>query len=193
MSDDRALTECPKCGLEAKTLLHRFCTHSDCPVRSAAPARDLATAPGEEDAYRVGFVSGALSELGDPASHLLDTPPADAGLVEAAYGCKHAENCAYGLPECDCLAPPRLPPDLHPKSACLVAKFSAALATKLALAQRKYEHSDGWAEPGWRESCVAQLAEHVGKGDPLDVAAYAAFCWHHGWSTAPDEKDSPDE
>lgn len=28
------------------------------------------------------------------------------------------------------------------------------------------------------------LAEHVAKGDPRDVAAYCAFAWHHGWSTA---------
>lgn len=26
---------CPKCGLEAKTLLYRFCTHAVCPVRDA--------------------------------------------------------------------------------------------------------------------------------------------------------------
>lgn len=26
---------CPKCGLEAKTLLHRFCQHKTCPVREA--------------------------------------------------------------------------------------------------------------------------------------------------------------
>jgi hypothetical protein len=28
------LTACPKCGLEAKTLLHPHCQHADCPVRS---------------------------------------------------------------------------------------------------------------------------------------------------------------
>lgn len=31
--DIKTATECPKCGLEAKTLLHRFCTHAACPVR----------------------------------------------------------------------------------------------------------------------------------------------------------------
>lgn len=25
------------------------------------------------------------------------------------------------------------------------------------------------------------------KGDPLDVAAYCAFAWHHGWPTATDD------
>jgi len=24
---------CPKCGLEAKSMMHRFCQHSPCPVR----------------------------------------------------------------------------------------------------------------------------------------------------------------
>lgn len=32
------MTACPKCGLEAKTLLHGFCTHKECPVRNAAGA-----------------------------------------------------------------------------------------------------------------------------------------------------------
>lgn len=29
------MIECPKCALEAKSLLHRFCTHKECPVRDA--------------------------------------------------------------------------------------------------------------------------------------------------------------
>jgi hypothetical protein len=41
---DRNATECPKCGLKAKTLLHRFCTHQQCPVRemlnSETPSKD---------------------------------------------------------------------------------------------------------------------------------------------------------
>jgi hypothetical protein len=28
---------CPKCGLEAKTLLHKFCAHAECPVRRLPP------------------------------------------------------------------------------------------------------------------------------------------------------------
>lgn len=37
MEEDAILTSssCPKCGLEAKTLLHRFCQHASCPVRAA--------------------------------------------------------------------------------------------------------------------------------------------------------------
>lgn len=29
----RQMHACPKCGLEAKTMLHRFCRHKECPVR----------------------------------------------------------------------------------------------------------------------------------------------------------------
>lgn len=73
---------------------------------------------------------------------------------------------------------------LHPRTADLVRRFTAALAEKLAAAERKYGYSDGWASPEWMDECRAQLAEHVRKGDPRDVAAYCAFLWHHGESTA---------
>ena len=74
--------------------------------------------------------------------------------------------------------------DLHLKTAALVNHFAVALAEKLAKAERKYGYSDGWADEGWEAECRAHLLEHVGKGDPLDVAAYCAFMWHHQWSTA---------
>lgn len=32
-------TECPKCGLEAKSLTHRFCQYPVCPVRDALAAK----------------------------------------------------------------------------------------------------------------------------------------------------------
>lgn len=68
----------------------------------------------------------------------------------------------------------------------LVARFSAALLEKLREAEKKYEWNDGWTDPNWESDCQQKLAEHIKKGDPRDVAAYAAFCWHHKWSTAPD-------
>jgi hypothetical protein len=40
--DIATATECPKCGLQAKTLLHRFCTHKACPVREALAAKKAA-------------------------------------------------------------------------------------------------------------------------------------------------------
>ena len=73
---------------------------------------------------------------------------------------------------------------LHPRTAELVRRFAEALAGKLRKAEEKYGYSDGWLRDDWQNECQAKLAEHVQKGDPLDVSAYAAFCWRHGWSTA---------
>ena len=73
---------------------------------------------------------------------------------------------------------------LHPATADLVVRFARALADKLALAERKYRYSDGWRDPAAIHEMREDMIEHVGKGDPLDVAAYCAFLWHHGASTA---------
>jgi len=72
---------------------------------------------------------------------------------------------------------------LHPATRDLVDRFTAALADKLAKAEQKYGYSDGWRDPAWQDECRQQLHHHATKGDPRDVAAYAAFCWHHGWPT----------
>lgn len=71
----------------------------------------------------------------------------------------------------------------HDPLADLVARFSAALLEKLRAAEKKYGRKDDWLEPNWQADCQRQLLDHVAKGDPRDVAAYAAFCWHHGWPT----------
>lgn len=71
-----------------------------------------------------------------------------------------------------------------PRTADLVDRFAASLKEKLAAAEKKYGYSDHWAKPDWLDECRAKLLEHVAKGDPRDVAAYCAFLWHHGESTA---------
>jgi len=76
------------------------------------------------------------------------------------------------------------PAALHPQTAELVNSFALALARKLLAAESKYGFSDGWLTDDWEAKCRADLRAHVLKGDPLDVAAYAAFCWARGWSTA---------
>jgi hypothetical protein len=81
-------------------------------------------------------------------------------------------------------------PGLHERTAKLVRTFAFALANKLQAAERKYGYSDGWARNDWEAECQRHLMEHVAKGDPLDVAAYAAFCWHNKWSSAPDAADT---
>jgi hypothetical protein len=76
------------------------------------------------------------------------------------------------------------PSNLHHETAQLVAKLAFRLAIKLRKAERKYGFTDGWRDDTWMDRCQAELSAHVAKGDPLDVAAYCAFCLHHGWSTA---------
>jgi hypothetical protein len=71
----------------------------------------------------------------------------------------------------------------------LVDRFAVALKDKLRRAEAKHGwrngRPDAWMNTDWQEGCQNGLEAHVRKGDPLDVAAYSAFCWHHGWSTAP--------
>jgi hypothetical protein len=74
---------------------------------------------------------------------------------------------------------------LHANTADLVDRFAVALKEKLSAAEAKYGYSDGWMRRDWMDECRAKLVEHVAKGDPRDVAAYCAFLWHHGESTAP--------
>jgi hypothetical protein len=79
--------------------------------------------------------------------------------------------------------------ELHPRTADLVRRFSAALAEKLSAAEEKYDYGDGWASPDWMDQCRRQLMEHIAKGDPRDVAAYCAFLWHHGEPTSRPTED----
>lgn len=69
----------------------------------------------------------------------------------------------------------------------LVSRFSTALLGKLRYA-RDVKGRSGWEQSHWAQDCQRALLDHIPKGDPLDVAAYTAFCWHHGWSTALSEK-----
>ncbi|VWC93200.1 hypothetical protein BCO18430_03390 [Burkholderia contaminans] len=94
-----------------------------------------------------------------------------------------AESTAVGIPVPSGGDVDPLPQDLHPRTADLVRRFHVALAAKLAHAERKYGYADSWAAPGWMDECRDQLQRHVVKGDPLDVAAYSAFLWHHGEAT----------
>lgn len=75
------------------------------------------------------------------------------------------------------------PPQLHPETTELVAAFAQALAEKLFAAQQKYgwtnEWTNEWANDGGINGLRQELLRHIEKGDPLDVAAYAAFLWHH--------------
>jgi len=71
--------------------------------------------------------------------------------------------------------------------AALVAGFAQALLEKLEAAHKSRDLAEDdhpWMHADWVEDLRRQLREHVGKGDPRNVAAYCAFAWHHGWSLA---------
>lgn len=68
--------------------------------------------------------------------------------------------------------------------AFLVERFAEALSSKLRKAEEKYQYQGAWRRAGWASEIREALLRHVDKGDPLDVAAYCAFAWHHGWTLA---------
>ena len=70
----------------------------------------------------------------------------------------------------------------------LVEGFSKALLEKLRAAEAKYGYKNDWLRTDWEAECQQHLADHLAKGDPRDVAAYAAFCWYHGWSTVSSQR-----
>lgn len=66
----------------------------------------------------------------------------------------------------------------------LVERFAEALSSKLRKAEGKYQYQGAWRRDNWHDALVQQIRRHMDKGDPLDVAAYCAFAWHHGWTLA---------
>jgi hypothetical protein len=84
--------------------------------------------------------------------------------------------------------------DVNDEEAKLVQRFAAALLAKLRASEAKYGWQRAWMKEDWREELSPLLLKHVGKGDPVDVAAYAAFAWHHGWTlTLPARDCDPPE
>jgi hypothetical protein len=65
----------------------------------------------------------------------------------------------------------------------LVDRFAEAMKTKLLVAQLRYGYYDGWASNDWHAACLEQFQNHIAKGDPVDVANYCAFMYHHEWPT----------
>lgn len=85
--------------------------------------------------------------------------------------------------------------DLHSYTRDLVSRFATALSEKLSRSEKKYGYSDNWADPTWQAECQKEFRQHVAKGDPIDVAAFCAFMWHHGWpivaTTTPSDNGVP--
>ena len=86
--------------------------------------------------------------------------------------------------------PPRRTPEVADPLADLVSRFSSPLLEKLRAAEAGHGRRDDWLKNDWEADLQRKLAEHVAKGDQRDVAAYAAFAWHHGWLTAPKPEDA---
>lgn len=82
----------------------------------------------------------------------------------------------------------KFPAGLHPATARLVRDFAYALAVKLMKSQEKYGYTDGWFRDYSETDCRRDLRKHLEKGNPIDVAAYVAFMWRHGWTTVSDER-----
>lgn len=80
----------------------------------------------------------------------------------------------------------RIPVGLPQTLEQLFQGFGQALLEKALRAREKYGFpEDGWRQEGWQATLAKELLEHVHKGDPRDVAVYAAFAWYHGWSITP--------
>lgn len=168
----------------AEKIIERFgCDHSASPgeVASSAEWREeerlrLLNLRHHLDGFSVRVVEAPLEV---PATHLEEVVVSRE--FQPGHGLAAAEVIRGILTE-----PERAPVGsyLHPRTADLVQRFSAALAAKLAAAQSKRGLSVEWAQGDWMDECRQQLQRHVQKGDPLDVAAYCAFLWHHGESTA---------
>lgn len=77
-----------------------------------------------------------------------------------------------------------VPDKLNKSTIDLVKRFAEELAIKLRKAEVKYGYTNKWKNDDWRYQCANDLIDHIVKGDPLDVAIYCAFMWHHGWKTS---------
>lgn len=76
-----------------------------------------------------------------------------------------------------------MPRELHSRSKWLVVKFAKAMAAKLRRAEMRHGYTDQWASPENVEGMRREFWRHAEKGDPVDVANFAAFLWFHGTGT----------
>lgn len=85
-----------------------------------------------------------------------------------------------------------LPSELARSTQYLIVDTAQALGNKLLAAQNKRKADPvGWMRNDWEDDCRAGLMNHIQKGDPRDVMAYAAFMHYHGWKTSPPEDLKP--
>jgi hypothetical protein len=64
------------------------------------------------------------------------------------------------------------------KLTLLADDFRQAILDKMILSLRS-KGRRGWDDPSWTiDQIKASLIEHIEKGDPVDIAVYAAFWWN---------------
>lgn len=68
---------------------------------------------------------------------------------------------------------------LDPVTKDAAERFGIALQEKLFKAQKDYNYRHEWQEDDL-DGLRRGFLEHLAKGDPLDVAAYALFFWARG-------------
>ena len=160
------------------SLREAFAAATDSPVfvhDFADPA--VSSAPGCQD-VSLSFVTPdhiTAAFMGNGLAGTIDQARKDAVALAAAWNHVRALIAAQPAGQAG---------DAGAETDALVDRFAAALKVKLRAAEAKYGWKNGWLKSDWQVECQNGLLRHVGKGDPLDVAAYAAFCWHHGWPSA---------
>lgn len=74
-----------------------------------------------------------------------------------------------------------------------VEVFADRLKQKLWRAEDKYDWNGHWKRDSWNIELNENLAEHIEKGDPLDVAAYCMFAVFHNWRVGPRQRAKMDD
>lgn len=147
-------------------------------ITMAGAGRVLPTQAGKECAMRAPVrPKKPKPVVTGPSQPVVAPPPAPVVAPPPA------PVVAPPMPAQHCMHEVSLPAELHPDTIALVVRFAEAVGEKLRAAEKKYGHGADWRRDCWRDVCIEALHEHVAKGDPRDVAAYCAFCWHHGWPT----------
>lgn len=77
----------------------------------------------------------------------------------------------------------KLPEGTHPDNVSLLQRLADDFLAKMIHNQQKYGYSNEWLTTDWEDECRQEMMRHIEKGDPLDVAIYAAFMLYRGWST----------
>lgn len=75
------------------------------------------------------------------------------------------------------------PGEIHPTTHREFMRFTMAVYRKLRMAEVKYGYQDNWFRQGWAAEAAMHTAQHIRKGDPLDVAIYMMFHHINQWST----------